>query len=449
MQTFSKKNWWILLVFGLIGQIAWSVENMYFNLFVFETISPNLDAVTLMVQLSGIVATLVTLFAGTLSDKLGNRRKFISYGYIIWGFTVALFGFISTKNMQQLFSLNETRAVSLAIVAVIALDCIMTVFGSTANDAAFNAWVTDNTREEFRGKVESVLSILPLIAMLIVAGGFGILVELIGYKGLFFTLGGVITACGVGGVFFIQDSPLLEKKGSLKDVIFGFKGEVIKGNPPFYFALCIMGVYGVACQIFMPYLIIYMKTFLGFSVVEYSIVFGVAIVLGAVINVLLGRLSDKLDKSKILYIATAILAAGLLGMYLARFDSKTVTLLLFGVAGFVMITGYIFVSALCGALLRDYTPQKDAGKLQGVRMIFSVLIPMLLGPMLGNAINKAAAIPLPDLNSADTMTTQYIPAPEIFLAGAIVTLVIFALIPLLSKATAKAKLNKEKEHEIA
>ena len=449
MQTFSKKNWWILLVFGLIGQIAWSVENMYFNLFVFETISPNLDAVTLMVQLSGIVATLVTLFAGTLSDKLGNRRKFISYGYIIWGFTVALFGFISTKNMQQLFSLNETRAVSLAIVAVIALDCIMTVFGSTANDAAFNAWVTDNTREEFRGKVESVLSILPLIAMLIVAGGFGILVELIGYKGLFFTMGGVITACGVGGVFFIQDSPLLEKKGSLKDVIFGFKGEVIKGNPPFYFALCIMGVYGVACQIFMPYLIIYMKTFLGFSVVEYSIVFGVAIVLGAVINVLLGRLSDKLDKSKILYIATAILAAGLLGMYLARFDSKTVTLLLFGVAGFVMITGYIFVSALCGALLRDYTPQKDAGKLQGVRMIFSVLIPMLLGPMLGNAINKAAAIPLPDLNSADTMTTQYIPAPEIFLAGAIVTLVIFALIPLLSKATAKAKLNKEKEHEIA
>lgn len=449
MQTFSKKNWWILLVFGLIGQIAWSVENMYFNLFVFETISPNLDAVTLMVQLSGIVATLVTLFAGTLSDKLGNRRKFISYGYIIWGFTVALFGFISTKNMQQLFSLNETRAVSLAIVAVIALDCIMTVFGSTANDAAFNAWVTDNTREEFRGKVESVLSILPLIAMLIVAGGFGILVELIGYKGLFFTLGAVITACGVGGVFFIQDSPLLEKKGSLKDVIFGFKGEVIKGNPPFYFALCIMGVYGVACQIFMPYLIIYMKTFLGFSVVEYSIVFGVAIVLGAVINVLLGRLSDKLDKSKILYIATAILAAGLLGMYLARFNSKTVTLLLFGVAGFVMITGYIFVSALCGALLRDYTPQKDAGKLQGVRMIFSVLIPMLLGPMLGNAINKAAAIPLPDLNSADTMTTQYIPAPEIFLAGAIVTLVIFVFIPLLSKATAKAKLNKEKEHEIA
>ena len=57
-QEFGKQNWFILILFGLIGQIAWSVENMYFNLFVFETISPNLDAVTLMVQLSGIAATI-------------------------------------------------------------------------------------------------------------------------------------------------------------------------------------------------------------------------------------------------------------------------------------------------------------------------------------------------------------------------------------------------------
>jgi len=66
-------------------------------------------------------------------------------------------------------------------------------------------------------------------------------------------------------------------------------------------------------------------------------------------------------------------------------------------------------------------------------MIFSVLLPMLLGPMIGNAINKAAAIPLPDMSSADVMTTQYIPAPGIFLAGAIAAALMFALIPLLIK----------------
>lgn len=441
MQTsFSKRNWWILILFGLIGQIAWSVENMYFNLFVFETISPNLDTVTLMVQLSGITATVTTLIAGTLSDKMGNRRSYLSIGYLIWGVTVGSFGFLSVENTQKIFAMEETKAIAFTLGAVVVGDCIMTVFGSTANDAGFNAWVTDNTEESYRGKVEGVVSILPLIAMLIVAGGFGMLVEFVGYKGLFLGLGVVITACGAFGLFYVKDSPTLTKKGSLKDIVYGFKPSVVKKNPSLYVALVIMAVYGVACQIFMPYLIIYMKTYLGFTTVEYSVVFGVAIVLGALINVYLGGVSDKWEKAKLLYIATAVFSVGLFLMYLMNFDSKTATLLLFGVAGFIMITGYIFVSALCGAIVRDTTPENDAGKLQGVRMIFYVLIPMLVGPMIGNAINKARALPLPDLSSADTMTTLYIPAPEIFLAGALVSLLMFALIPVLCKF----RKNKEK-----
>ena len=437
-QSFGKRNWQILLLFGLIGQIAWSVENMYFNLFVFETISPNLDAVTLMVQLSGVAATLTTLIAGTLADKAGNRRSFIAYGYAIWGITVALFGFISKDLVQTLFHTDENTAINIALVAVIAGDCVMTLFGSTANDAAFNAWVTDNTEESFRGKVEGVLAVLPLIAMLIVAGGFGILVEAIGYAWLFLLLGLVISACGVAGIFLIKDSPSLQKKGSMKDIVYGFKPSVIKSNPTLYLVLMITGIYGIACQIFMPYLIIYMKTFLHFSVVEYSIVFGLAIVLGAVINIFLGGLCDKLDKTKVLYLAAGVLAVGLIGMYFMHFDDKIATLITFGIAGFVMICGYILVSALCGALTRDYTPEDNAGKLQGVRMIFSVLIPMIFGPMIGNAINQARNIPLENAG-ADAMTTQYIPAPEIFLVAAIVTLLLFAVIPLLSKSAKKAK----------
>lgn len=431
--AFGKRNWFILILFGLIGQIAWSVENMYFNLFVFDTIAPNLDTITLMVQLSGIAATVTTLVAGTLSDKVGNRRRFISFGYIIWGVTVGLFGFISTQTMQNLFSLTQAKAVSVALVLVIVGDCVMTLFGSTANDAAFNAWVTDNTKESFRGKVEGVLAILPLIAMLIVAGGFGILVGWVGYKGLFLGLGFVICGCGAIGVFTVKDSPSLEKKGTLKDIVYGFKPSVVKNNPQLYVTLLLVGVYGIACQIFMPYLIIYMTTYLGFSVVEYSIVFGGAIIIGAAINVFLGNLSDKYNKSKLLYIAAGVMAAGLLGMYFARFENHITTLIIFGIAGFVMITGYIFVSSLCGSLTRDYTPPQDAGKLQGVRMIFSVLLPMIFGPMIGNAINKARNIPLPDTSGADVMTTQYIPAPEIFLAGAIFAALIFILIPILVK----------------
>ena len=431
-KEFSRRHWLILLLFGAIGQIAWSVENMYFNLFVFDTIAPDLEAITLMVQLSGVTATVVTLVAGTLSDKAGMRRKFISIGYLIWGITVALFGFISPEIIDQIFNTGATKAIEIALIAVIAGDCVMTLFGSTANDAAFSAWVTDNTTPANRGSIEGVISILPLIAMLIVAGGFGMLVGALGYSTLFLLLGIVITACGAAGLFIIKDSPDLMRSGSMKDIVYGFKPSVIKANPAFYICLIIILIYGIACQVFMPYMIIYMKTYLGFSVVEYSVVFGIAILLGAVVNLFLSRISDKMDKVKLLYIATGVMAVGLLAMYLSRDMGKTADLILFGISGFVMISGYIFVCALVGSTLRDATPTDAVGKLQGVRMVFSVLIPMIIGPMIGNAINSARNIPI-DSTSADAMTTAYMPAPEIFLAGSLITLLMLAVIPFLGK----------------
>lgn len=436
-EKFPRSSWLVLLLFGAIGQIAWSVENMYFNLFVFNEISPDLSAITLMVQLSGITATVVTLFAGALSDIIGNRRRFISIGYAIWGVTVALFGFLKPELIGRIFSLSSTRAIAVTVTLVIVGDCVMTLFGSSANDAAFNAWVTDNTKPSYRGKVEGVLSILPLLAMLIVAGGFGILVGFIGYRALFLSLGIIISLSGIIGIFIIKDSENLKKNGSIRDIFYGFKPSVIKGNTPFYVLLLVILVYGIACQIFMPYLIIYMTSYLKFTVIEYSLVFGLAILLGAIVNLYLTRLSDRKNKSTLLYVGAGVMALGLFGMYFANGIGKTATIIIFGIFGFLMITGYIFITALCGSSLRDYTPEGEVGKLQGVRMVFSVLIPMTVGPMIGNAINAKMDIPLPDLGSADTMTTMYVPAPEIFLAGGLVVLLVFALIPLLKKITAK------------
>ena len=436
-KTFGRNNWVILILFGLVGQIAWSVENMYFNLFVFDTVAKDLGAITLMVQLSGVMATVATLIAGALSDKVGNRRKFISIGYAIWGVTVALFGYISPELTMRLFDVGVDEAVTITLAAVIIGDCVMTLFGSTANDACFNAWVTDNTRPSFRGTVEGVLAVLPLVAMLIVVGGFGILVNLLGgYSTVFLLLGIIISICGIVGIFIIEDSDELEKNGTLKDIFYGFRPSVIKNNKSLYAALLIVVVYGVACQIFMPYMVIYMRTYLGFSDIEYSVIFGVAIGLGAVINVFLGRLSDKKDKKTLLYYASAIMAFGLFAMYLAKGMGHIANLIFFGLSGFVMISGYIFVAALSGAIVRDNTPAESAGKLQGVRMVFSVLIPMIVGPMIGNGINKSMNVPLPDAG-ADAMTTEYIPAPQIFLAGAVTSCLLILCVWLLCRAENK------------
>ena len=428
-EIFGKRNWITLLIFGIAGQIAWSVENMYFNLFVYDEMAGNLDAVTLMVQLSGIVATIVTLVAGTLSDKIGNRRDFISFGYIFWGISVALFGCLSPELVGRIFALDEARALAVATVLVIIADCIMTMFGSSANDAAFNAWLTDNTRPSFRGTVEGVVAILPLFSMLAVVGGFGMLVGAIGYTWVFVILGVVITGCGVFGLFYVRDSQALSPSGSFRDIFYGFRPSVIRKNSPLYITFIIVAIYGIACQIFMPYLIIYMREYLGFSDLEYSAVFAIAILVGGIINVVLGRISDRMEKSRLLYFAIIIFSLGLVAMYTANGMPHVLNLLFFGLAGFAMITGYIFVAQLTGAIMRDFTPGDDAGKLQGVRMIFAVLIPMTVGPMIGNAINKARGSMLEDAG-ADAMTTQYIPAPEIFIvaAGVAAFSIVFAVI---------------------
>jgi hypothetical protein len=67
-------------------------------------------------------------------------------------------------------------------------------------------------------------------------------------------------------------------------------------------------------------------------------------------------------------------------------------------------------------------------------MIFGVLIPMLAGPAIGNAINSSLGNPLEN-GGADAMTTLHVPVKEIFLAAGVISLLIYAIIPLVDKAT--------------
>ena len=195
-------------------------------------------------------------------------------------------------------------------------------------------------------------------------------------------------------------------------------------------------VFNISIQIFMPYLIIYMKEYLSFSVLEYSAVFAGAIVLGGAINLYLGRLSDKKEKSRLLYAAILIFAVGLFAMYMAREMLRVANLVFFGLSGLAMITGYIFVAQLTGSIMSDYTPKDDVGKMQGVRMVFAVLIPMIFGPMIGNTVNKMRGTPLGETGAVE-MTTAYIPAPEIFIVASGIAMLSLILVYLLERVLEK------------
>ncbi|MFQ9053839.1 MAG: ATP-binding protein [Oscillospiraceae bacterium] len=88
------RTWAALLTFGLFGQIAWVIENMYFNVFLYNTISGDTSMVAAMVAWSAVTATVTTLVMGALSDRLGRRKAFIVAGYLLWGVSIGAFAFI-------------------------------------------------------------------------------------------------------------------------------------------------------------------------------------------------------------------------------------------------------------------------------------------------------------------------------------------------------------------
>ena len=199
----GARKWAALILIGLFGQFAWTIENMYFNVFLYNTISTDPGYIAAMVGWSAAAATLTTLLMGALSDRLGKRKLFICGGYLLWGLSTAAFGLITPENAARLFP--GVPAAAAAATMVVVMDCVMTFFGSTANDAAFNAYVTDVTDDSNRGRAESVLAILPLVSMLVIFGVFDGLTQQGRWKEFFGIFGGAVSLVGLAAFFLVKD----------------------------------------------------------------------------------------------------------------------------------------------------------------------------------------------------------------------------------------------------
>ncbi|ALO67984.1 hypothetical protein AS189_17700 [Arthrobacter alpinus] len=79
----GTRTWLTLIIVGFAGQLAWTVENMYLNVFVYNTISTNPAVLALLVSSSAVVATLATFLVGAASDRARRRRVFIAVFTII------------------------------------------------------------------------------------------------------------------------------------------------------------------------------------------------------------------------------------------------------------------------------------------------------------------------------------------------------------------------------
>ncbi len=418
----SPRFWCALTLFSLIGQVAWVVENMYLNVFIYKMFRASAGDISAMVAASAIAATLTTILIGALSDRVGKRKIFMCAGYILWGISVLCFAFLRTDWISSAFPM-VTSAAAVGVSLTIILDCVMTFFGSSANDAAFNAWLTDSTDHSNRGAAEGINAMMPLVAILVVFGGFMVfdLDRAESWTVIFIIIGVVVTLIGILGFFLIDDPKVTPSQtGYVQNVIYGFRPSTVKSNPSLYLHLFAFILFNISIQIFMPYLIIYYEVSLGMT--NYVFVMAPAIILASVVTAFWGRAYDKKGFRTSSFISMVWLLLGYVVLFIFR---ATVPVF---IGSLLMMCGYLSGMAVFGAKIRDLTPLGKAGMLQGVRIFSQVLVPGIVGPYIGKTVLANAE---QILNNDGTYS--FVPNANIFLAALVPAVLVLILLAVIAE----------------
>ena len=271
----SKKFWAALFIFSLMGQVAWVVENMYFNVFIYKMFHASAGEISLMVGASSVAATLTTILVGAFTDYVGKRKIFICGGYMAWGISILAFALLRVDLLTSVAG-SALQAASLGISLVIITD-----WGDGTN----------------RGKIEGINSMMPLVAILAVFGGFSAfdLDAASSWTAIYLIVGGMVTCIGILGIFLIDEKKTALPEGKRSywgNLVYSFRPSVMRENMLLYAVIGAFAIFNVSINIFMPYLILYYEKSLGMT--DYVMIMAPAIVLAAVATFFYGKLYDLL-----------------------------------------------------------------------------------------------------------------------------------------------------------
>jgi MFS family permease len=425
----SGKKWAAIWFVGMIGQLLWNVENALFNTFAYRVASHNAaEVIQWMVACSAIATTVSTLVVGTWSDRAARRKPFIAIGYMLWGFFTIAFG--------------ATQFLPVAVVgfALVIADSVMSFCGSIGNDSGFNSWTTDISNERNRGRIAGALAVMPVIATIVGTAGFGMLIDGIkgssfsgiGYFPFFVLIGGVAIAAGFLCLFVVADDPgLKSNKGSesyWKQLVSVFDAQGFAKNKELFLVFLVLTTYFIAFNVYFPFILPYFEHSLGLGLGMAGIITGAGLGLAVIFALPAARL---IDKGKSTLVIAASLAINFVGLFVVSYAGSSAIPLL--VAGTLCAgIGYVIILQALTAWLKNLYPETQRGQFEGIRLIFFVCIPMILGPAIGTPIvtqlGKSVVI---DGNP------QMVPTGILFRISAFV--MILTVIPLAAATRARAR----------
>jgi MFS family permease len=406
-----------VFLISLAGEIAWAVENQFYNDFLSVTLnemgSPKLVpiAVALLVNITTIVGTIATIIMGSYSDVRGKRKPLLLYGVIFWAITTVLFP------LSALFSF---LGAGIVILTAILFDSIMTFFGATVKNAGLNAYVTDITTLKTRPKAMGIVQITVLISFLIVYGALGILIDYIGYYLFFIIIGILVGFIGLLGVRKTEESQDLRPMNisAYQHIKNTFKKQSSVDYKNFLIVLLIICAWQIGLNIFFPYLLIYLRYTVGGGKLTLGLVIMlIAIGVSIILSLPLGKLTNKFGRKRMTLVSTLLFS---LGIFLLGLSQEIVSLILAGTITFIFYTG---LSISTFTWVKDLYPEEGRGQFSGYWNLFSGTIPMIIGPIIGGTVYFLFGI-----EAIFEGEEVLIPPDLLFFIAALVTLI--TLIPL-------------------
>ncbi len=464
--------WLIAIGMGLAGQICWNVENQWFTTFVYAKISGDVNIVTSMVIISALATTVSTFLFGTLSDRRGKRKLFLSVGYIVWGVTTIVFGLT-----EYLHGLSDSTVYAIFLASLVVIfDAVMSFFGSMGNDSGYNTWLNDYTNDTNKGLVGALLASMPVIGTVLgtILGGQIVNIgnETVGttaydpskdnYQLLFWIIGGFIILCGVAGLFLVKDHPSVKstRDGSFLHQfgnVFNFKK--LKGIPngkELLFACLTTTMFFIPFNFYFTHMGNWMIYDIGFTAGDMGLIEGIALLVAVLCTLPFSILINKNKIPLVALIAVIANSLGLLLIFLFVKDSGSVdTANLFSTKNlpiigcvFLIGLGYVLIMETTMIWMKTLFPKEALGQFEGVRILFFVLIPMFIGTIVGNIIIKNTEQPIPRYDDYGHVVD--VPQENMFLFASI--LAILTLVPLFFGARLyirryKALANAPKEVE--
>lgn len=418
----SAKNWMLIWIVGLAGQLCWNVENQWFNTFIYAKIGPYVWIISWMTAVSSIVTTFSTFYFGTLSDRIGRRKPFICIGYVLWGVFTILFG------VSEFLPKNEVVA---AAVMIVAMDALMSFFGSMGNDAAFSSWTTDISNDQNRGQIGAALAALPIISTIVGTVGSGILIDLLDYFTFFIIIGVLVIVIGVLGFFQMKEGeglvPNRDEKGFWHQFFSVFNFKTVRENTELFCVFLVSCVYFTCFNFYYAHVGNYFIHTLGYDEGISGVIQGVGLGLAIFATIPAIKLINRGQHVKMVAGSVIFTVAGLVIIGLA---GKSIPIILVGIilAGI----GYVLVVQTTTAWAKNLYPEGNYGQYEGVRIIFNVMIPMILGP-------STASILITEFGNPVTINGQEGMAPSAVIFFAAAALSVFTLIPVYFAAKRKEK----------